>query len=96
MITEVSAVKFRQNLGEMLSKVEYRSDSVVIQKDGRPVGALIDMALFERIRTMNDRFYTLTDKLADGYAQVPEDEGLAEIDRVAAEVRKAMAKEASQ
>jgi hypothetical protein len=54
------------------------------------------MALFERIRTMNDRFYALTDKLADGYAQIPEDEGLAEIDRVAAEVRQAMAEEAAR
>jgi len=90
MITEVSAVEFRQNLGKMLSTVEYRNDSIVIQKDGRNVGALIDMALFERIKNMNDSFRELTDELAAGYASVPEAEGLAEIDRVAAEVRREM------
>ena len=34
MITEVSAVNFRQNLGEMLNQVQYRNDSIVINKDG--------------------------------------------------------------
>jgi prevent-host-death family protein len=45
MITEVSAVKFRQNLGEMLNQVQYRKDSVVVTKDGKPVAVLIDAAL---------------------------------------------------
>ena len=39
MITETNAVSFRQNLGEMLSQVQYRHDSVVINKDGKPVAA---------------------------------------------------------
>ena len=34
MITETSAVNFRQNLGEMLNQVQYRHDSVVNNKDG--------------------------------------------------------------
>ena len=50
MIAETSAVNFRQNLGEMLSHVQYRHDSVVINKDGKPVAALVGARLFERIR----------------------------------------------
>lgn len=42
MIIETSAVNFRQNLGEMLKQVQYRHDSVVINKDGKPVAALVD------------------------------------------------------
>ena len=33
MITETSAVAFRQNLGEMINQVQYRRDSIVINKD---------------------------------------------------------------
>ena len=47
---QASAVSFRQNLGEMLNQVQYRHDSVVINKDGKPVAALVDARLFERIR----------------------------------------------
>ena len=45
MITETSAVAFRQNLGEMINQVQFRKDSIVITKDGKPVAALIDAQL---------------------------------------------------
>jgi prevent-host-death family protein len=80
MITETSAVNFRQNLGEMLSQVQYRHDTVVINKDGKPVAALVDAQLFARIRRMQDRFDALCRRIEAGFANVPEAEGLAEID----------------
>ncbi len=80
MITETSAVTFRQNLGEMLSQVQYRHDSVVINKDGKPVAALVDARLFERIRRMQDRFDTLCQRIEAGFAKVPEAKGIAEIE----------------
>jgi len=79
MITETSAVNFRQNLGEMLSQVQHRHDSVVINKDGKPVAALVDARLFERIRRMQDRFDALCQRIEAGFAKVPEENGLAEI-----------------
>lgn len=80
MITETSAVAFRQNLGNMLNQVHYRSDSIVINKDGKPIAALVDARLFARIRRMQNRFDDLSQRLAQGYAAMPEEEGLAEID----------------
>ena len=88
MITEVSAVAFRQNLGEMLNQVQYRNDSIVINKDGKPVAALVDAELFARIRRMRDRFDALCDRIAGSYAEVPQEEGLAEIDAAVAAERK--------
>jgi prevent-host-death family protein len=84
MITETSAVKFRQNLGEMLSQVQYRHDTVVINKDGKPVAALVDARLFERIRRMQDRFDALCKRIEAGYASMPEAKGLAEIEAAVA------------
>jgi prevent-host-death family protein len=90
MITETTAVAFRQNLGEMLNQVQFRKDSIVITKDGKPVAALIDAALFERIRQMQERFEELSAQIAQAYAKVPEEEGLAEIERITSEVRAEM------
>ncbi len=87
MISETNAVKFRQNLGEMLNQVQYRHDSIVINKDGKPVAALIDAGLFERIRKMQDRFETLWNRMSDGFAQVPIEEGMGEINRLVADER---------
>ncbi|MBR8652839.1 type II toxin-antitoxin system Phd/YefM family antitoxin [Achromobacter sp. Marseille-Q0513] len=89
MITEVSAVNFRQNLGEMLNQVQYRNDSIVINKDGKAVAALVDAELFARIRRMQERFDALSNRIGDAYARVPEDEGLVEIEAAVAAERKA-------
>ena len=87
MVNEVNAVHFRQNLGEMLNQVQYRNDSIVINKDGKPVAALVDAELFARIRRMQDRFDELSRQVAEAFADVPEEQGLAEIDAAVAEVR---------
>ena len=90
MITETSAVAFRQNLGEMLNIVQYRNDSILIKKDGKPVAALIDAQLFERIRRMQDRFNALSEQLAQDFSAVPEAEGLAAIEAATSAVREEM------
>ncbi|MDO8349608.1 MAG: type II toxin-antitoxin system Phd/YefM family antitoxin [Gallionella sp.] len=89
MITQISAVTFRQNLGEMLNQVQYRHDSVVINRDGRPVAALVDARLFERIRRMQARFDALCLRIESGFSNVPEAEGIAEIN-AAVELERAL------
>ena len=85
MITQTSAVVFRQNLGEMLlDQVQYRHDSIVINRDGKPVAALVDVRLFERIRRMQERFEALCQRIEAGFAAVPEADGLQEIDAAVA------------
>jgi prevent-host-death family protein len=88
MISEVSAVNFRQNLGEMLNQVQYRNDSIVISKGGKPVAALVDAELFARIRRMRERFDALSASIAEAYANVPAEEGMAEIDAAVASERR--------
>ncbi len=87
MVNEVNAVSFRQNLGEMLNQVQYRNDSIIIHKDGKPVAALVDAELFARIRRMRDRFDALSGRIAEAYADVPVEEGSAEIDSAVAQER---------
>ncbi len=87
MITETTAVTFRQNLGDMLNRVQYRRDSIVVSKDGKPVAALVDAQLFARIRRMQARFDALSKRIEAGFADTPEAAGLAEIDAAVAAVR---------
>jgi prevent-host-death family protein len=88
MVTEVSAVSFRQNLGEMLNQVQYRNDSIVVNKDGKPVAVLVAADLFARIRGMHDRFDQLSSRIAEAYANVPTEAGLAEIEAAVARERR--------
>ena len=87
MISETSAVAFRQNLGDMLNQVQYRHDSIVIKRDGKPVAALVDARLFARIRRLQARFDGLCERIEAGYAGIPEAEGLDEISAAVAACR---------
>jgi prevent-host-death family protein len=69
--------------------VQYRHDSILINKDGKPVAALVDARLFQRIRQMQERFDTLTRRMAESYAGVPQGEGMAEIEAAVAAERAA-------
>jgi prevent-host-death family protein len=92
MIRESSAVSARQNFGDLLNQVQYRNDAVVITKDGKPVAALVDVALFERIRRLRDEFVRLTDALGKSYVAVDADAAQAEIDEATTAARRARAK----
>ena len=59
----------------------------MIKRDGKPVAALVDARLLERIRRLQARFDGLCERIEAGYAEVPEAEGLAEIDAAVAASR---------
>lgn len=69
----------RQNLGEILNEVQYRHDSVLITKGGKPVAALVDIGLFEKIRLMRAEFDRMSAELAIAYSGVEQATGEAEI-----------------
>lgn len=67
MIKEATAMSVRQNLGELLNGVQYGRDQIIITKGGRPVAAMVDNALFEKIRLMRREFDRLSAELALAY-----------------------------
>jgi len=80
MIREAPAMTVRQNLGELLNEIQYRGDSVVITKSGKPVAALIDIELFERLRSLDEEYGRLRGELAQAFSVVRPEEGMALID----------------
>jgi len=88
MIREAPAVKVRQNLGELLNEVQYRRDSVVIMKDGKPVAAIVDIGLFERIRAMETRFAQITAKIQQAFSGLSENRTAALVDEALASARR--------
>lgn len=78
----------RQNLGELLNEIQYRQDQVLITKGGKPIAAMVDVALFDKIRLMRNEFDRLTTDLAKVYRDVPADVAENEIAEAVAAVRK--------
>jgi prevent-host-death family protein len=70
MIREAPAMTVRQNLGDLLNEVQYRKGRIVITKGGKPVAALIDIALFERLRKLDEEFEQSAGALAKAFSRV--------------------------
>ena len=60
MLQEIPATKVSQNLDELLNEVQYKRKQIVITKAGKPIAALIDMQMFERLRQMDQEFERMT------------------------------------
>jgi prevent-host-death family protein len=70
MIREATAMTVRQNLGELLNEIQYRHDQILITKAGKPVAAMVDIELFEKIRLLRGEFDRLVGELGAAYRDV--------------------------
>lgn len=74
MIREATAMTVRQNLGELLNEVQYRHGKVLITKAGKPVAALVDIAMFARLRKLDEEFDRMRTELAQAFDGMDEKE----------------------
>jgi len=88
MIREASAMTVRQNLGDLLNEVQYRNGKVLITKAGKPVAALVDIALYERIRKLDEEFEQMTADFAKAFKGRTEKEANALADEAVNAVRR--------
>lgn len=88
MIRKAPAMTVRQNLGDLLNEVQYRKGRIIITKGGKPVAALIDIGLFERLRKMDEEFERLSGSLAKSAAAVDAAKGAALVDEAVKAVRR--------
>lgn len=88
MIKEVSSVVARQNFGELLNEVKYCHDNVLITKAGKPIAALIDIELFEKVRKLKTQFETLTTNIGKVYETVGSEEAENEIKEALEETKR--------
>ncbi len=80
MIREAPAMTVRQNLGELLNEAQYRNGRVLITTAGKPVAALVGVALYERIRELDEEFDAIVAGLAKAFAGIAPGKGRALID----------------
>lgn len=57
MMKKVSALKARQNLGQIMNEVAIRGDDYVIERAGKPLVVIIPMEKYERLQSNLDEFF---------------------------------------
>ena len=54
VVKKISAMKARQNLGQLLNEVSLRKDVYVIERAGKPLAALVDLERFQQLQENRD------------------------------------------
>jgi prevent-host-death family protein len=59
----VGVTEARGRLGELVDRVRYQGDTVVLVKSGKPAAALIPYAIFEKWRARREAAFAVVDEI---------------------------------
>ncbi|HTM13211.1 MAG TPA: type II toxin-antitoxin system prevent-host-death family antitoxin [Bryobacteraceae bacterium] len=63
MIKTLTAIKARQNLGEVLEEVYYNGDQFIIERAGKPMAAVVPLWQVQARKKHQERVFGMLDKL---------------------------------
>ena len=52
MHKEISSIELRQNLADVLNQVNYKNETFIITKNGKPTAALIDLETLNKLKDL--------------------------------------------
>jgi prevent-host-death family protein len=63
MVKRLSAKEARDRFAEILGQVHFGKDTVIVEKAGKPVAAVIDMERYERLTRAWDEPFAVLDRI---------------------------------
>ena len=63
MVKRLSAKEARDRFAEILGQVHFGKDTVIVEKAGKPVAAVIDMERYERLTRAWDESFAVLDRI---------------------------------
>jgi prevent-host-death family protein len=92
MIKKISAMKARQNLGQVMNEVALRGDDYVIERAGKPLVAIIPMEKYRRLQKDLDDFFSEVRTFQESVRDADPDQVDAAIEEAVRAAKKATSK----
>jgi len=76
MLKTVSAIKVRQNLGQLMNEVSIKADEYIVERAGKPLVAIIPIEKYLNMKSNREdffRLYSTLQKNADTSGAVDDD-----------------------
>ena len=71
MVRKVTAMKVRDNLGQLLEEVYYRGDEVVIERAGRAMAVLVPVGRYEQFQQSRKERFRILDRIRAKAKKIP-------------------------
>jgi len=87
MVLRVGAREARNDFAELLGKVHYGRQSVIIERSGKPMAAMIPIDLYEQMVTEREARFRVVDQVRSRVSELPPEEVEADVAEAVAAVR---------
>ncbi len=71
MEKKIGSADVRRNFDQLLEEVYYRGDTVVVERRGRPMAALVPLDLYESWQELREEFFALIAEARERNQDVP-------------------------
>src|SRR5208283_2738599 len=92
MLKKISAMKARQNLGQVMNEVALRGDDFVVERAGKPLVAIIPMEKYRKLQGYLDEFREEVESFQQSVKDVDPKELDAAIEEAVSAAKKVTAK----
>jgi len=63
MLKTISAIKVRQNLGQVMNEVAIKEDEYIVERAGKPLVAIIPVEQYQSIKKEREEFFQMVDEI---------------------------------
>lgn len=83
----LGAREVRANFADILGRVHYGGETVIVERSGKPMVAVIPIELYQRLMAEREARFEIIDRLREKVPAVPEEEVLQDVAEAIAAVR---------
>ena len=88
MLKTISAIKVRQNLGQVMNEVALKDDAYIVERAGKPLVAIIPIEQYQSMKKEREEFFRMVDEIREGMATAEDSVIDAEIEEAVQSYRK--------
>lgn len=92
MLKTISAIKVRQNLGQVMNEVALKEDEYIVERAGKPIVAIIPIEQYQRIKGDREDFFRMVEEIQHKTGRVAAEVIDSEIEEAVQSYRKSKSK----
>ncbi len=63
MLKIISAIKVRQNLGQVMNEIALKEDEYIVERAGKPLVAIIPIEQYQRLKGDREDFFRMVEEI---------------------------------
>ena len=87
MPTRMGARDARNQFADLLGRVHYKGETVIVERSGKPMVAVIPVEMFERLMAEREARFAIIDSIRERLPDITEDEVFQDVAEALAAIR---------